>query len=1382
MNFKNIIFFHFFIILTFFTNAQDFSNNNQLLKFKQFSLTEGLSQSSVLCILQDSKGFMWFGTRDGLNKYDGHTFKTYRYNYRDKNSISNSFIKSLLEDKNGNIWIGTNNGLNKYIPHEDNFLRFKNSTDKESLINNEIWNLALAQGDYLWIGTNAGLEKFNTITGKSEHIGRAIKNTKGFPNSEIRSLFVTSDNNLWICNRENISVYNPKEKDFKDFYYPESQIRKSTRNYSPVIYEDKNNNIWLGYRDGLAIFNTKKNKFEHYKLSSEGINTITSEVRTIHQDFFGNLWIGTYDGLYIINKDKSTITNYIHDENNLNSISQNSIYSIIGDSKGDVWIGTYAGGVNYYDRSFDLFKNYYAGTNNYKLNYKVISSIIEDKSGNLWIGTEGGGLNFLNKKTGKFKYYTHNKNNPNSISTNNVKSIIKTQKGNLWIGTHDGGLNFLNPSIQPFVFKKYRRDVNDSLSLSNDRIIALHEDLNNNIWIGTSGGGLNMLNPKIKKILRIKKVNTFVGDFVYNISETNNKNILLISGSKGLAKININTKELSQIKYKNEKEAVENTTITLCAYEDEFKNIWIGTQGDGVYYYDTTTKKSTRYGTEQGLPNQVIYTILPDNYNNLWFSTNKGLSRYNLETRQFKNFDVSDGLISNEFNFNSKIELKNKELMFGSANGLVFFNPDKIVENTFIPPIYVTSITVNNNPFLSGTKIEKEITLTHNQNVFSFNFIALSYSQSDKNNYAYKLVGFDDDWNYIGNKKSATYTNLDAGKYIFKVKASNSDGLWNEKGQSVKIKILPPIWKTWWAYFLYLILLFAILLLIRKYSLLRIHEKNELKQERLEKEKIEEINRLKLKLFTNISHDFRTPLTLIIGPLERMIKNKEGNSFVQKQHETMFRNASVLLQLINQLLDFRKSESGKLNLKASKNNIVSFVQNIKKSFEELATYREIEYSIVTSNDNIDIWFDVVNLKKVIFNLLSNAFKFTPNKGEIKINITTVKKNQNKFVKIEIEDTGKGIPKKNIKFVFDRFYQIERKENSGSATGTGIGLALAKSVIELHKGNIKVKSKENEGTSFTILLPFGKDHLEKDQIIKETNEIDEINIYEDVRVNSLKEKAKNILPTKIEIDENIPTLLIVEDNNEVRSFVKQLFQNNHNILEAENGKVALDIAKNNRLDLIISDVMMPIMNGVELCEKIKTNVITSHIPVLLLTAKTSQESQKEGYKIGADAYITKPFDSNILVQKVKNLLKTRENLIKKFKKDIILKPKELEITSADEIFLKKSITLIEENINNTEFSINDFISEIGMSRSALYRKLKALTGQSITEFIRTIKLKRAAQLIAQTKLTISEIAFDLGFNDLKHFRKSFQKLFDELPSHYRINNSNKHSDFNLGDKK
>jgi signal transduction histidine kinase/ligand-binding sensor domain-containing protein/DNA-binding response OmpR family regulator len=1377
MKLRSIILFIFFNLLVCSLFGQGVSNFKNL-KFKHLSLTEGLSQSSVICVLQDHKGFLWFGTRDGLNRYDGYTFKKYRYNSQDSGSLSNSYIRSLFEDENNNLWVGTNNGLNKYISDKDCFKRYsQNSSEAQSEADNEIWSIVSYKKDYLWLGTGFGLKIFNIKNGMFSQYTINEKRKRGSADSHIFNLLKTIDGNLWICSNTGVDFYNPKKK-IKIHY---SHIRNGANSIPidlSIIYQDRSKNLWLGSKGGLALFNKKKNTFERFEIHSGTILKVIDEVRTIQQDYLGNLWVGTYNGLYIINSNKSSITHSLHDENDSHSLSQNSVYKIFEDSKGDIWVGTYAGGINFYDRSYDLFKNFSSGTNNSKLNYKVVSSIVEDPDQNLWIGTEGGGINFLNRKTGLFNYYKHNENDPNSLSTDNVKSMIQTKSGNFWIGTHDGGLNFLNPKQKPFKFKKYVSIAGDNKSLSNNRIISLFEDYKNNIWIGTSGGGINMLENASKSIIRIQDSLEYIGTIIYSITKTSDKNVLLITGDKGLAKLNGITHKITPIHYKV-KRNLYNTSATLYAYEDAYKNLWIATEGDGLYYYNTVSKRSSKYGMPQGLPNEVIYGILPDDYNNLWISTNYGLSRFNFTSHQFKNFDVSDGLLGNEFNYGSFIKLKNRDLMFGGENGINFFNPYSIVENAFIPSVYIAAVLVNNRPFLEKNDAKNEIELKYNQNDFSFNFVALSYSQPNKNQYAYKLEGFDKDWNYIGNKKSATYTNIDAGDYVFKVKASNSDGLWNEKGDAINVRILPAPWRSWWAYLIYSILFIASLSVIRKYSLLRIHEKNELKQERLEKEKIEEINQMKLQLFTNISHDFRTPLTLIIGPLERMLAKKTGNIFIQEQHETMHRNASVLLQLVNQLLDFRKSEAGKLQLKASKNNIVPFVENIKLSFEELAKAKEINYLFHTSGPNIEVWFDTINLKKVIYNLLSNAFKFTPNLGEISIALATTinnnkKGNPSNFLELVIRDSGKGIPQKNLKYIFDRFYQLEDDENMRSGTGTGIGLALTKNIVKLHKGIIKVISNEGEGTSFIVLLPLGNDHLKEHQIVNNTagTIYDEGSYYLDTPnylINNLS--ANDIIEESINRDKSRPILLIVEDNREVRTFIKNIFKTNYNVYEAENGQKALDIATKNVIDLIISDVMMPVMDGIELCAKIKTNILTSHIPVLLLTAKTSEESQKSGYTTGADAYITKPFDAYLLEVRVNNILRSRKILIEKFKKDTILEPKELTATSADEIFLQKAIDLVEQNMYNAGYSIDNFISEMNMSRSVLYRKLKALTDQSITEFIRTIKLKRAGQLILKSQLSISEIAFDLGFNDLKHFRISFQKIFNELPSQYRA----KHAD-------
>ncbi|MFB9058253.1 two-component regulator propeller domain-containing protein [Mariniflexile ostreae] len=1372
MSFKKYLTFLFLCLLIGGAYGQEQKNEFKSLKFKQLSLIEGLSQSSVLCILQDTKGFLWFGTRDGLNKYDGHDFKIYRHSSQSPQSISNSFIKSLFEDEEGTLWVGTINGLNKYIPEEDRFERFKLANNEYGISNHEIWSIASAGNGHLWLGTNYGLEKFNTQTGKTIRFIAEKESSNAILNNQIRSLFLADNGDLWICNTENIDVYDAKNQNFKHYDYPQGASKERNINYVPVLYKDADNNFWLGYRNGLFLFNEECQVFEPYKIQSTGITGIHEEVRSIHQDQRGDLWIGTYVGLYILNSEKKTISHYLHDENEPNSLSQNSIYKIFEDTKGDIWLGTYAGGVNYYDRSFDLFKHFSAGSNPSKLNYKVVSSIVEDSNQNLWIGTEGGGINFLNTSTGQFTYYTHNKNNPKSLSTNNVKAMIQTREGNFWIGTHDGGLQFFNPKKKPFEFISYNNIPGDSTSLSNNRVIALFEDYENNIWIGTSGGGVNVMDVSSKTITRISDPLNTVGSLVYNISKTSDKNILILGGDKGLAKINIKTKKITSIRYK-EKQEVYSPNAILCVYEDAQQNLWVATEGDGLYHYDATNKKSIRYGMTEGLPNEVIYSILPTSSKVFWLSTNRGLSRFDLNTGQFKNFDVSDGLIGDEYNYGAYLKLKNGKLMFGGTSGIDYFDPEGIVENEFIPPVSVTSISVNNKPFLPKDSDNKKIILKHNQNVFSFNFVALSYSQPNQNQYAYKLEGFDPDWNYIGNNKSATYTNLDAGDYLFRVKASNNDGLWNEAGASVEVIIKPAPWQTWWAYLIYSLMVIGVLWFIRKQTLIRIHEKNELKQERLEKERIEEINQMKLKLFTNISHDFRTPLTLIIGPLERMLSKNIGNDFVQKQHEIMHRNASVLLQLINQLLDFRKSESGKLHLNASKSNIVPFIENIKLSFEELARVREITYTFDSSDTDIQVWFDKINLKKIVFNLLSNAFKFTSDGEKISITVSTVSKkrkilNTTEYLKLVIKDSGKGIPEKNRKAIFERYYQLGEDENQ--RVGTGIGLALCKNLVKLHHGSIKVKSKEGEGASFTVLLPLGKQHLKDSEMVSESAEMNQDNSFylknPDVLMhNPLTDEPEE---SEVELNKSKPTLLLVEDNAEVRRFIKEIFEEKNNILEAENGEIALEIAKNKDIDLIISDVMMPIMDGVTLCDKIKSNIITSHIPVILLTAKTSEDAQKQGYALGADVYITKPFDAHILEMRVRNLLKFRKSLINKFRKDIILQPKELTVTSADEVFLQKAISLVEDNLSNSEFGVNEFINEMGTSRSVLYRKLKALTDQSLTEFIRTIKLKRAGQLIAQSQLNISEIAFDLGFNDLKHFRKSFQKLFNELPSEYRQN--------------
>lgn len=1358
MKFQYIVFVFLLSFPSLHIRGQQLNDSPSNLKFKHLSTKDGLSQSSVIAILQDRKGYLWFGTRDGLNKYDGSKFINYRHNSLDSTSISHSWVTTIFEDSKGNIWVGTKEGLNKYNPSKDYFKQYKFESDVNSLADNEIWDLAQIENNSLCISTNRGVSLLNLTLEKFAQIKNEPGNINSLSDNRSRSFLNSNDGNLWISTVEGIDVYNLQKNSFQHFKYPEGTTKEEHVNNAPTLFKDNQNKIWLGYEGGLAFFDSGTNDFLNYTV--KGKQVISSAVRSICEDIDGILWIGSYTGLYLMNPKRDVISHIVHNEYNPKSLSQNSIYKITQDSRGDIWIGTWAGGVNYYDRSYDHFKHLSSGANNRMLNYKVISSIVEESDDELWIGTEGGGINIFNRKTGVFNFYLNEPTNVNSLSSNNVKSMLKDSEGNYWIGTHDGGLNFLNPKLKPYKFEKFKDSKKTGIDINDYRILSLFEDIHKNIWIGTLTGGLFLYNRSQKTFSKLDETLKSITCIV----QTNDPNIILAGGSSGLEKIDINTNQRTPILFLSDDNSKRKVGAVNIVFQDDDENYWIGTEGLGLFLFNTNTLDTKKFGINQGLPNEVVYGILQDDDNQLWISTNNGISRLDLQTYQFINYNESDGLQSNEFNYGAFLKTKDGDLMFGGTNGFNYFNPKDIVENTFIPQVNIHSFKVNNKPFLNISDAIKKITLKYDQNDFSIDFTALSYSQPNKNSYSYKLTGFDVNYNYIGNNKTATYTNLDSGDYEFHIKASNNNGLWNEKGATLQISILPAPWKTWWAYAFYFIVFTLVLYAIIKLVLTRIKERSELKNEKLEKEKLEEVNKLKLRLFTNISHDFRTPLTLIIGPLEQLLKKESQNNFIKKNLDTIHRNTNILLQLINELLDFRKSESGKLKLYASKNNIVSFSEIIKLSFEELAERRNISYAFNPKHKNIEVWFDKIKYKKILFNLLSNAFKFSKENSKILFNIS----NDESFVKIEVINFGKVISKENLTFVFERFYQLDQKD---VLSGTGIGLALTKSLVEIHHGTIDVKSSEIEGTCFTVLLPLGSDHLTDEECAPIEEQNDDLFLIESPAFVQKEMKVIEIERHEdlIDLDTSKKTILIVEDNVELRAFMKSVFEKSYNIFEAENGEVGFKIAHKENIDLIISDIMMPIMNGLDLCERIKTDIVTSHIPVILLTAKSSEVHRQQGYKLGADTYITKPFDSDILEVRVSNLIKSKENLILKYKKDEILKPKELTITSVDELFLQKAIDIVEANLSNHDFTVTNFISEMNMSRSVIYRKLKALTDQSLIEFIRTIKLKRAGQLILKSQLNISEIAFDLGFNDLKYFRKSFKKLFNELPSEYRTKN-------------
>jgi len=1360
----NIYFFSFALFWgTFFqaAYAQKLNNIPEDLKFQHFTSVNGLSQRSVADIIQDKKGYIWFGTRDGLNKFDGQKFVVYRHNTTDSTSLSNSNIHAIYEDQEENLWVGTERGLNKYNPSADNFIRYTFADSPHAVADNLIRGIIQVSNRILWDATENGIIQLDIKTNEVKKIQKESGKYNSLSDNNLRSFLKDNEGNIWICNTKYIDVYNTEKGFFKRLHYPQKADNSRIHlNDLPTLFIDKKNTLWLGYEQGLAWYDRSTESFIDFEFQHK--KAVASSTRTLCEDHFGNLWIGSYSGLYILSNDRQKLKHIVHDPDNSTSLSQNSIYRIIRDSRGDMWIGTWADGVNYYNQDNGAFKSIYSGNTDNKLNYKVVSGIAEDAEGNLWIGTEGGGLNFYDRRTHKFTYYNHNPHDPNSLSANNIKSVLIDRNGNILIGIHDGGLNFLNPRQKPFKFQKIDFPQNQNISLKAYKVLTLFEDYKGNIWIGTLTGGLIFYDTHKKTLSKIDKdIKT-----VMSIAQTHNPNILLIGGNNGLESIDIETKQKQRVQVK-EVARTEPPLYVNSIFVDPTGYFWIGTEGQGLYIYNPKGKTTKSYSTKDGLPNDIIYGILPDDNGKIWISTNNGLSQIETASNSIRNYNQSDGLQGNEFNYGSFFKTSKKELFFGGTNGLTYFDPKNLRRNTFVPPIDITNIDVNNTYFTKITDSITSITLTYNENNFSIDFTSLSYMRPEKNEFAYKLEGNDDNWNYIGNQRRAVYTNIQQGEYVFKVIGANNDGIWNERGTTLRIRVLPPPWKTWWAYLLYFVACSGLFLYIRKLTLLRI-------KERKEKERAEETNQLKLQLFTDISHDFRTPLTLIIGPLEKMVRKKLGDSYIRQQHDIMLKNAKMLLQLINQILDFRKSESGKLTLQATKNNIIPFIKDVKSSFDALANKKNIQYRLITRNENIQVWFDKSMLKNILFNLLSNAFKFSDGGSEIIIYVSTISKKVRSrlvsYVKISVLNFGPVISKEDIPLIFEQFYQLPYKQKN---LGSGIGLSLTKRLVELHRGKIIVSSSETKGTRFSILLRLGNEHLEKNECIEQAEILEgceEDFYYMDVgedQVDIQQEAGVDVEPTSdIPFEESRQNLLIVEDNIDLQKFIQEIFKDKYRVFTAENGEDAIAVAHHEAIDLVISDVQMPVMDGFELCRHIKTTLICSHIPVILLTAKTSPIHQEKGYRTGADAYITKPFNAEILELRVDNLLKTRANLVRKFKQDTILEPKKLTISSPDELFLEKAISVVEQYISDPDFNVSAFIDQMNMSRTVIYTKLKALTGQNLSTFIRLIRLKKASRLITETQMNVSQVAYEVGFNDLKYFRESFKELYKVTPSEYK----------------
>ena len=1354
------------------------SGNSQELNFKHISINDGLSQNAVFAIIKDSKGYMWFGTKDGLNKYDGYNFTIYQYNPFDSTTLSANYITSLFEDERGLIWVGTyNGGVNVYDRKFDTFYRI--DLRKDSLFLRDVYEIKAITEDLdgnIWIGTSGdGLFKIS-VNENNNHLSFSSKRFFNIPDdknsvssNQIYSVCFDKMGLLWLGTNNGLTRMDIKANTYTHYVIKTKNPAAkevATSNAINSIYESKNGTFWVSTLGGLVKFNRKNGSYRYFPHKYDLFRYGWGNINAIDEDSKGNLWLATPGELMKFNAQNETYTSFVHNPYNPKTISFNSVSSVFVDNTDMLWVGTTGMGIDYYDprsNKFNVLKiipQEHTRTASFS-----VRSILEDNAGDVWIGAEV--LYKWERKTGKIISFEKSSNDPTTFGNTIVFSMIQCYNGDIWAATTEGLFRYNPQSGQQKLFKYNADQIN---GLPQPEVYAVFQDLDSTIWIATEKY-LSKLTDPVKGTFHsvsYHSASTFYEQVRPVIFQNANREMWL--GTKyGLLLFNPKTETFDLFEnHPDQPNSMNNNLIkSICAdplYPERY--LWIGTNG-GLNRYDRETKTFFYYTEESGLPNNVIYAVLSDEQNNLWLSTNKGISRFNLQSGEFRNYDVNDGLQSNEFNTGAYFKSKKGEIFLGGIKGLNYFFPSQVEENTNIPPVVLTkiklaegSLSVKNNPGLLERAVDetKKIILSNKEDIVTFEFAALEFSAPEKNQYAYMLENFNDKWINLGSLRSVTYTHLPPGDYIFKVKASNSDGIWNTEGFALELVIKPPWYKTWPAIIIAGLSLAFLILLVRRYEMARINLKNQLKYEKLSTESLRQIGQMKSQFFANISHEFRTPLTLILGQIDDVMSSGIDNREKLKL-QVANRNARRLLKLINQLLDLSKLETGNMELNSEQYNIDGFLRALLYSFESIATSKKITLSFKSVSEKIPVVFDLDKMEKVFYNLIFNALKYTNENGKVEVEIKSV---DSFNVEICVTDNGTGIPEKYVPHIFDRFFQVE-SSSTRNYEGTGIGLALVKELVELHNGTVTVKSSLGEGTVFTVKLPVGELNNE---VQPREIQVPQNDYYAEILQDGKNAATHELISlTKKLADDNREIVLVVEDNNDVRSFICEQLAREYNVKQAENGEQGMLLALENVPDLIVTDLMMPKMNGFQLCKAVRGDERTSHIPVIMLTAKVGFDDKMEGLETGVDDYITKPFSSRELMVRVKNLINQRKLLRARFKTSTIIKPSEVSALSIDQVFLDKIIKMIETNLENQEFSPEQLAGCVNMSVSQLNRKLNALINQPAGQLMRSLRLQRAADLLKQKAGTVSEICYQLDFNDPAYFSRAFKKQFGCSPSDF-----------------
>lgn len=1415
-------------------------------RFQHLTVEDGLPQNLVDCMLQDSRGFLWMGTWNGLARYDGYDFEVYDHTTE---GLGETFIYALEEDQLGNVWIGTRTGLHTFVYSKNSF--------QEVII---------------------------------PELG---------PSFEVRDIEMYRESQLVIASDKGVTILQLKgaNGDFEVIRHI-AMGEEISGNIVHSVLVDSWENLWFGTDDGLYSL-TVQNEIRHSYVV-EGVGLAPNKILSIYESVNKDIWIGTEFGFYRYLQNENTFEGFVNVPNNPNSLVHNTVMDMLELDNGNLLLGT-LGGLSEFDPETLTFTNYQSDPNaDHSLSNDFVNCLFKDDSGNLWIGTERGGVDYYNTSQNQIEHYEHLSENPNSLSVSTINSIYEDERF-LWIGTAGGGLDRFEKATRQY--KNYRYNANNSKGISSDFITVIKRDRSGRLWVGTWGSGLNIMDKSSEQFTRHQGMPGMAGDFVSSIVEDKRGN-LWIGTLDGISRYHAKTNTYEEIIAETTGAKITNvgcllfdhenslwvgtrnglyhlqssdgfdTDIEVSRYQHDDNNsssisgnyvisllqasdgtIWFGTYGHGINKIVSKGDSITfqAYGTNNGLSNTVIYGIAEDNHGNLWLSTDYGLSRLNPENEVIRNYFKADGFLNNQYYWSAVFKNAQGKLYFGGMNGMDAFYPDWIQQDSKGSGVTITDIRLLNESVVPGRKyngveVLKEsiyeassLNLSYDEKVLGIEFSALNYQEPGMIRYAYILENFESEWNYVSsNRRYATYTNLKPGNYTFKIKSSGSNGEFNGPVRQIDIHIDPPFWDTTWFRGLSLVAFIAVIfgyVRFRTYNLKRqkrllekqvkerterINQQNEalsyqaiqlqknnddletkqlliegqnqklesqnkeIAQQRDEvislNEKLKLVSQLKLSFFTNISHEFRTPLTLIIGPIQKLLRERSLNEEVKSTLEVMNRNAQRLLHLINQIMDFRKIEKGRLELNVHAGSIEEFCANIFEAFKPLAETKSIDFTFETRDLPEEVWFDSQKMENVLYNLLSNAFKYTGQNGVVKLIAEGISVQQSRLkldeefassdkpvVSLKVIDTGMGISQENLPLVFKRFYRIESEE-AFKISGSGIGLALTEELIKTHHGDIFVESELGHGSTFEIQFPCLKNAYQSSEISNNTTE--SIDIHEQVAllnseflVEEEREQEELNVSSGVLNEEKSVTVLVVEDNSDLRKFIALRLKETYRVLEAADGAAGIELAESETPDLIISDVMMPNVDGLELCGTLKNNLITSHIPIILLTAKSAIENQIEGLQIGADDYLAKPFNFDLLEARVANLIASRRQLREQFGQFGELKPREVTTNVKDQKFIEHALETVNQNLSDSQFGVKEFVDQMGISRSLLHKKLTSLTDQSAAEFINHQRMRKAQQLLQQNELNISEVAYSVGYNDPKYFSRLFSKTFGQSPKEF-----------------